>query len=296
MAHNGEFLLFFVGLGVLFACVFGVYIIEDGNIMIILHAAPFELITIFGAAVGAMIIGTPKHILSKLGGAFGQMLKGPVYTNDTYLELLCLLYQIFKLSQAKGMLALEPHVETPHESTIFSMFPTIKEDHHVVEFICDYLRMVTMGTDNPHQIEDLINEELEVHHTELHSIAGVFSTMGDGLPALGIVAAVLGVIKTMAAIDQPPAVLGKMIGSALVGTFLGVFLAYGIVGPTANSLKALYDQEGKIFACIKAALIAYLNGHAPAIAVEFARKASPTHLRPSFYDVEAKLGELPAPS
>lgn len=288
--------MFFVGLGVLFGCVFGVYILIGGNIMIILKAAPAELAIILGSAIGAMIIGTPKHLLSKIGGAFGVMLKGPVYNNQTYLELLCLLYQIFKLSQAKGMLALEPHVETPHESTIFSMFPTIKEDHHVVEFICDYLRMVTMGTDNPHQVEDLINEELEVHHEEQHSIAGIFSNMGDGLPALGIVAAVLGVIKTMAAIDQPPTVLGKMIGSALVGTFLGVFLAYGIVGPIANSLKALYDQEGKIFACIKAALIAYLNGHAPAIAVEFARKAIPSHLRPSFYDVEAKLGELPAPS
>lgn len=260
--------------------------------MVVLEAAPLELVVILGAAVGAMVIGTPKHILSKLGQAFSDIMKGPSYTKDTYLELICLLYQIFKLSQSKGMLALEPHVEKPDESSIFSAFPTIKADHHVVEFICDYLRMVTMGTDNPHQIEDIINEELEVHHHEKTQMASVFSNMGDGLPALGIVAAVLGVIKTMASIDQPPAILGGMIGHALVGTFLGVFLAYGFVGPMAQNLNALYEQEGKLFQCVKTALIAYLNGHAPAIAVEFARKAIPIHLRPSFYEVEAKLSEL----
>ncbi len=288
--------MFFAGLGVVFGCVFGGYIIMGGNIMIILKAAPFELLVILGAAVGAMIIGTPKHILPKVSQAFNELLKGPSYTKDSYLDLMCLLYQIFKLSQAKGMLALEPHVEKPEESTLFAAFPSVKSDHHVVEFICDYLRMITMGTDNPHQIEDIMNEEMEVHHHEKHQMASIFSNMGDGLPALGIVAAVLGVIKTMAAIDQPPAVLGKMIGGALVGTFLGVFLAYGIVGPIAQNLNALYEEEGKFYACVRTAIIAYLNGYAPAIAIEFARKTIPAHLRPSFYEVEAKVSELPAPS
>jgi chemotaxis protein MotA len=287
--------LFFIGVGVVFGCVFGGYIIMGGNILIVLKAAPFELLVILGAAIGAYIIGTPRHILSKAGQSFSDLLKGSPYTKDSYLELISLLYLIFKLAKSKGMLALEAHIENPKESTLFQQFPTIQQDHHVVEFICDYLRMITMGTDNPHQMEEIINEELEVHHHEKAQMAGAFGTMSDGLPALGIVAAVLGVIKTMAAIDQPPAVLGKMIGGALVGTFLGVFLAYGIVGPIAQSLHAIYNEEGKFYQCIKVALIAYLNGYAPAIAVEFARKTIPVHVRPSFYDVEAKVSELPNP-
>ena len=288
--------MFYAGLGVVFGCVFGGYIIMGGNILIILKAAPFELLVILGAAVGAAIIGTPKHILNKIGKAFNDLLKGSPYTKENYLEIISLLYMIFKLAKSRGMLAVEPHVEKPEESTIFQMFPTILKDHHVVEFICDYLRMMTMGTSNPHQMDDIITEEIEVHHHEKAQMAGIFSSMGDGLPALGIVAAVLGVIKTMAAIDQPPAILGKMIGGALVGTFLGVFLAYGIVGPIAQSLNAVYDEEGKMYQCIKTAFIAYLNGYAPSIAVEFARKSIPIHLRPSFYEIETKVSELPNPS
>jgi chemotaxis protein MotA len=288
--------VFFAGVGVVFVCVFGGYIIMGGNIMIILKAAPLELVVILGAAAGAYIISTPKHILSKFSASFNDLLKGSPYTNEVYLELICLLYQLFKLAKSKGMLAIEPHVESPEESSLFQQFPKILADHHVVEFICDYLRMMTMGTENPHQVEDIMNEELEVHHHERAQMSGVFTNMGDGLPALGIVAAVLGVIKTMAAISEPPEVLGKMIGGALVGTFLGVFLAYGIVGPVGQSLAAVYDEEAKFYHCIKVALIAYLNGYAPTIAVEFARKAIPIHVRPSFYDVEGKLSELPAPA
>lgn len=265
-----------------------------GNIMIILKAAPLELVVILGAAIGAYIIATPKHILSKASQSFNELLKGSPYTQEMYLNLICLLYQIFKLVKSKGMLAIESHVEKPEESSLFQQFPNVLADHHVITFICDYLRMMTMGTDNPHQIEDIINEELEVHHHERAQMSGAFTTMGDGLPALGIVAAVLGVIKTMAAIDQPPEILGKMIGGALVGTFLGVFLAYGIVGPMGQSLAAVYDEEAKFYHTIKVALIAYLNGYAPAIAIEFARKAIPVHVRPSFYDVEAKVAQLPA--
>ncbi len=288
--------MFFAGVGVVFGCVFGGYIVMGGNIMIILKAAPLELVVILGAAVGAFLIGTPKHIISKMGQSFSDLLRGSPYTKESYLELISLLYLVFKLAKSKGMLAIEPHVENPHESSIFQQFPNILKDHHVVDFICDYLRMMTMGSDNPHQMEDIINEELEVHHHEKAQIAGAYSSMGDGLPALGIVAAVLGVIKTMASIDQPPAILGKMIGGALVGTFLGVFLAYGIVGPMGQILNTIYEEEGKFYQCIKLAFIAYLNGFAPAIAVEFARKSIPVHVRPSFYDVENKVSELPNPS
>jgi chemotaxis protein MotA len=288
--------VFYAGLGVVFVCVFGGYIVAGGNILIVLEAAPHELLTILGAAVGAYLIGTPKNIISKIGVSFNDLIKGSPYTKESYLELISLLYLIFKLAKNKGMLAIEPHIENPKESSIFQKFPTILNNHHVVEFVADYLRMMTMGSDNPHQMEDIINEELEVHHHEKAQMAGVFSSMSDGLPALGIVAAVLGVIKTMAAIDQPPIILGKMIGGALVGTFLGVFLAYGIIGPIANSLNATYAEEGKYYNCIKIAFIAYLNGAAPAIAIEYARKVVPIHLRPSFYDVESKMAELPNPS
>lgn len=288
--------MFFPGMAVIFGCVFGGYIIEGGNIMIILHAAPMEVVVIGGAAVGAFLIGSTKEVISGLGGAFSFMLKGAPYNKQDYLELLSLLYMIFKLAKSKGMLALEAHIEEPHESSIFKQFPKIQHDHHVTDFICDYLRMLTMGVDNPSQIEDLMNEELETHHEERHKLAGAFSNMGDGLPALGIVAAVLGVIKTMASISQPPEILGEMIGSALVGTFMGVFLAYGFVGPMANNLNALYAEEGKFYQCIKIALLSYLNGYAPAVSLEFARKTINNHHRPSFKEVEDTVATLPAPA
>lgn len=284
--------MFYAGVGIVFGCVFGGYIIMGGNIMIILKAAPLELVIILGAAIGAYVISTPKHIMSKMGQSYNDLIKGSPFTKEVYLDLICLLFSIFKMVKSKGMLVIEPHVEKPHESDLFKQFPVILADHHIITFICDYLRMMTMGTDNPHQIEDIINEELEVHHHERAQMAGAFSSMSDGLPALGIVAAVLGVIKTMAAISEPPPVLGKMIGGALVGTFLGVFLAYGIVGPMGQNLVTVYDEEAKFYHTIKVALIAYLNGYAPAIAIEFARKAIPVHVRPGFYDVEAKLATL----
>lgn len=261
--------------------------------MIIIHAAPHELGTILGAGIGAMMIGNTKKVLGELMGGFKKVLAGPAYKKDDYLDLLSLLYMIFKLAKSKGMLALESHIENPHESEIFKNFPSILHDHHVVDFICDYLRMMTMGSDNPNQMEDLMNEELEVHHAEQHQLASAFTNLGDGLPALGIVAAVLGIIKTMGAIDQPPEVLGHMIGSALVGTFLGVFLAYGIVGPLGNNLNAVFAEDAKMMSCIKVGLLSYLNGYAPAVALEFARKSLMSHQRPTFYEVEKKMEELP---
>jgi chemotaxis protein MotA len=205
-----------------------------------------------------------------------------------------MMYMVFKLAKSKGMLALETHVENPDESTLFSQFPGFHGDHHVVTFLCDYLRMISLGTENPHEIEALIDEEIETHHHELDQVASAVQTMADGMPALGIVAAVLGVIKTMGAITEPPEVLGKLIGGALVGTFLGVFLSYGFVGPLATTLKATYDAETKYYQCMKAGLLAYLAGHAPAVAIEFARKALLSDVRPTFYEVEEAVSALPA--
>ncbi len=285
--------MFFPGLGIVFLCVFGGYIVAGGNIVIILKAAPIEIFIIGGSAAGAFIIANTKSVLGNAAKGFKDMLAGPKYTKEDYLELLSLLYMIFKLLKTKGNLAIETHIENPSQSDLFKNFPKVLNDHHILDFLCDYLRMMTMGADNPHQMEDVMNEELETHHKEKHRISGALQTVADGLPALGIVAAVLGVIKTMAAIDQPPEVLGKMIGSALVGTFLGVFMAYGMAGPVASNLAQVHEEESKYFECIKAGLIAYMNGFPPAVAIEFARKTLFSHVRPSFYDVEQRVQNLP---
>ena len=203
-------------------------------------------------------------------------------------------FQVFKLAKAKGMLALETHVENPEESDLFAQFPGFYANHHALTFMCDYLRMFSLGTESPHEMEALMDEEIETHHHESHQIAAAVQSMADALPALGIVAAVLGVIKTMGSITEPPEVLGKLIGGALVGTFLGVFVAYGFVGPIATTLNATYDAETKYYQCLKAGLLAYLQGYAPAICVEFARKALLSDVRPTFYEVEEAVSALPA--
>ncbi|ARN85128.1 flagellar motor stator protein MotA [Candidatus Nucleicultrix amoebiphila] len=283
--------MLFVGLGVVIACVFGGYMALGGHMHVLWQ--PFEFVIIGGAAIGAFIISNPKSILQNVGQALKDAVKGPPYQKQDYLELLSLLYMIFKLAKSKGMLALEAHIENPHESKLFNQFPKFMQEHHALTFLCDYLRMLTLGTQNVHQMEDLINEELETHHYERSRISAAVTAMGDGLPALGIVAAVLGVIKTMGAIDQPPEVLGRLIGGALVGTFLGVLLSYGCVTPIANKIKAVYEEESKYYQCMKTAILAYLNGYAPAIALEFARKTLISELRPSFYDVEKTVAGLP---
>ncbi|MGQ0664746.1 MAG: flagellar motor stator protein MotA [Pseudomonadota bacterium] len=284
-------MLFFVGLGTVFACVIGGYVALGGKLMVLFQ--PFELVIIGGAAVGAFIIANPPPVIKKSGAALGQVLKGSPYTKDSYLELLSLLYAVFKLAKSKGMLVLEAHVEKPDESTLWRKFPGFAADRHAMTFLCDYLRLLTLGSENAHEMEALMDEELETHHAEQHQIVSAFQTVSDALPALGIVAAVLGVIKTMGAISEPPDVLGKLIGAALVGTFLGIVLSYGMVGPMALALKARYEAQAKYLQCIKAGILAYMQGYAPAVAVEFARKALLSNVRPSFYEVEEAVGALP---
>jgi chemotaxis protein MotA len=229
-----------------------------------------------------------KHTL----GGFGKILKGPRYHKKEYVELLSLLYAFVRLAQQKGAMALEAHIERPQESAMFSTFPKIAADHHAVTMICDYLRMIGMNADDPHQIEDVMARELKkMKEEELHP-SHAMQNIADALPALGIVAAVLGVIKTMGSIDQPPAVLGKMIGGALVGTFLGVLLAYGLMGPLAARLKSVVEEEAKYFEVIRAVLVAHLHGNAPQVAVETGRKIVPSHSMPSFQELEESLQAL----
>lgn len=287
-------MLFLVGSIIVLASVLGGYAALGGHLFVLWQ--PFEFVIIGGAAIGAYIIANPKNILSKTSKAMSTLAKGPRHTKEDYIELLSLLYTIFKLAKSKGMLALESHVENPQESELFQRFPQFYSDHHAMTFLCDYLRMMVLGTENAHEMETLIDEELETHHAEQQSIVSAIQTVADATPALGIVAAVLGVIKTMGSITEPPAVLGKLIGGALVGTFIGVLIAYGFVGPMASGLKAVYEAEGKYYQCIKVALLAHLNGYAPSVSVEFARKALYSHLRPTFYEVEEAVQALPSPS
>ena len=195
--------------------------------------------------------------------------------------------------QSKGVLALEPHIEDPEKSPIFQNFPKFAANHHAVEFMCDYLRMVTLGTNNVHELDALMDEELETHHQERERLVGAMQALADGTPALGIVAAVLGVIKTMGAIDSPPEVLGHMIGGALVGTFLGVFVAYGFFGPMAQSLRNIYEAEHKYFLSMKTGLLAHISGYAPVMAVEFARKMLMSEDRPTFVEIDEATAGLP---
>jgi chemotaxis protein MotA len=201
---------------------------------------------------------------------------------------------MFKLARGKGLLALEGHLEDPHKSELFKRFPHFMANHHAVEFMCDYWRLITLGAQNPQQIEDLMTADLETHHAEMEQIAGAVTTMSDGLPAFGIVAAVLGVIVTMGAIAEPPEVLGRHVAAALAGTFMGVLFAYGIVAPAGAKLRAYFAAEAKYHECIKAGLLSFLNGHAPVVSVEFARKALSSHARPSFAEVDQAVSNVPA--
>jgi chemotaxis protein MotA len=281
------------GIGVLFACVFGGYIISGGSLGVVLEALPHEMLTILGAAIAALLIGGSISELKKMAGTMGKIISGPKWKHSDYTDLLCLLFLITKTMKSKGMIALEAHIEKPEESSIFKRFPRICKDHFALDFICDTLRMMTMSLEDPHQVETAMEKQLEKHHHEALGPATTMQGMADALPALGIVAAVLGVIKTMGAISEPPEVLGKMIGSALVGTFMGVFLAYGIVGPIATRLKFIAEEEALFYHVIRDVLVAHLHGNAAQISVELGRGSVPSDAQPSFAVLEEALNNIP---
>ena len=285
-----------VGIVVLFACVFGGYLMTGGSLAVVFEALPHEMLTIFGAAMVAMLIAGSVYNLKKIGGGMGQVISGPRWKPGDYRDLLCLLFLLTKTMKSKGLIALEAHIEKPSESSIFRRYPKITKDHFALDFICDTLRMMTMSLEDPHQVETAMDKQLEKHHHEALVGANALTTMSDGLPALGIVAAVLGVIKTMGAITEPPAVLGGMIGSALVGTFLGVFLAYGLVGPMGARLKAIMDEDALFYHVIRDILVAHLHGNAAQVSVEIGRGSVPSQAQRSFQELEAALGSIPPDS
>jgi chemotaxis protein MotA len=287
-------MLVFAGFACVFVMVFGGYLMAGGHLDVILHSLPYELTIIFGAAIGAFLTSQSMTGVKACIGAFGKLIAGPKWKAKDYEDLLCLLFSLTKTMKSKGMMALEQHIENPHESGIFKRYPKISKDHFAIGFICDTLRMMTMSLEDPHQVETAMEKQLEKHHHEASVPAHAFQSMADALPALGIVAAVLGVIKTMAAITEPPEVLGGMIGGALVGTFLGVFLAYGFVGPMAQRLKAIYDEEAFYYHVIRDILVAHLHGNAAQVSVEIGRGSVPSHCQPSFIKLEEAIKSIPA--
>ena len=281
----------FVIIGWLLAivCIFGVYIVHGGNIQVIIKALPFEMITIFGGALGAFVANNQMKILKATAKGLGGCFKGSKYSKARYMDLLALMYDILQKTRKEGLMSIEKDVEDPHSSAIFQKYPVVGNDHHAVEFITDYLRMMVSGNLNAHEIESLMDTELETHHHEAHQAAAAVARLAGALPAFGIVAAVLGVVNTMGSVGQPPAVLGGMIGSALVGTFLGILLAYGFAEPLAGLMEQKIDEDGKELQCIKTTLLASMQGYAPQVAIEFGRKVLYSTERPTFAELEAHV-------
>lgn len=280
-----------IGIVTIFVMVFGGYMLAGGKMDIILKALPFEMIMIGGAAVGAFLIANDMATLRQTLRDLGKVFRGPHWKPADYRDLLCLLFELIRIAR-ENPVALEEHVENPGGSTVFARYPAILKDHEAVDLICDTLRAASLNYDDPHQVEEVLEKRMEAtRHHALHS-SHALQTVADALPALGIVAAVLGVIKTMGSIDQPPEVLGKMIGSALVGTFLGVFLAYGIVGPFASRVRAVVEEDAHFYQLIREVLVANLHSHSANICIEVGRQNTPHHLRPSFPALEAALRDL----
>lgn len=284
-------MLGFVGIVVILVMVFGGYVLAGGKMGIILKALPFEMIMIGGAAVGAFLISNDMSAVKQTVRDVGKVFKGPRWKTDDYRDLLCLLFELIRLARANPV-ALEEHIESPETSAIFGKYPRIVQDHEAMELICDTLRAASMNYDDPHQVEEVLDKRMEatLHHA-MHS-SHALQTVADALPALGIVAAVLGVIKTMGSIDQPPEVLGKMIGGALVGTFLGVFLAYGLMGPFAARVKSVVEEDTHFYHLIREVLIANLHRHPANICIEVGRQNTPHHVRPGFTALEEAMRAL----
>lgn len=280
-----------IGIAVIFITVFGGYVLAGGKMGIILHALPFEMIMIGGSAIGAFLLSndsaTVKHTLKDVSKIF----KGPKWKAEDYRDLLCLLFELVRIARSNPV-ALEEHIENPEGSGVFGRYPKIQHDHDAVDLICDTLRAASMNYDDPNQVEEVIDKRMEAAAQHSQHSSHALQSMADALPALGIVAAVLGVIKTMASIDQPPEILGKMIGGALVGTFLGVFLAYGIVGPFAARIKAIIDEDNHFFHLIREVLVANLHRHPANICIEVGRQNTPHHVRPTFSEIEESLRAL----
>lgn len=280
-----------VGFLIILGCVFGSFIMAGGKMDIVLHALPHEMMAIGGASIGAFIVANSMATVKSAGKGLARAFKGARWKDSDYRDLLTLMFGLLSTFKKGGATAIEPHLDKPEESPIFSRYPRLLKDHHLTEFIADYLRMMTVNFEDPHQIAEAMDNDMEKHHHEELMPQHALQAMADGLPAIGIVAAVLGVIKTMGSIDQPTEVLGAMIGGALVGTFLGVLLAYCLVGPLAAKLLEIVDADAKPFQIVKTAIVAHAQGQPTQVAIEIARRMTPSSYAPTFQQLETALDE-----
>jgi len=276
-----------IGLIVLLVMVFGGFALTGGDLKPVMESIPHEMIIIGGAAAGALIAGNSMKELKQFGGGIGKIFKGPKYKKQDYLDAIFLVSTLMKMLRTDGPVAVEPHIEDPKSSTVFANYPKLLKDDTLVHLICDTLRLVVVssGTLDPHAVEEVMDNGLKTHHHDAIRPAEMLQGLADALPALGIVAAVLGVVKTMGSIDKPPAILGAMIGSALVGTFMGVLLAYGIVGPFASRCKQVVESDDSIYHVVKQIIVASLHGHPLPLVIEAARSSISHSNQPAFADV-----------
>jgi chemotaxis protein MotA len=277
-------LLVIIGYIIVCASVFGGFAMAGGHLAALFQ--PLELLMIGGAALGAFLVGNNNKAIKATIAALPSLFKGSRYTKELYMELMSLLFEVLSKVRKEGLMSIEGDIDKPEESPLFSKYPAVLADHHIIEFMTDYLRLMVSGNMDAFQIENLMDNEIETHHHEGAVPAHVIAKVGDGLPAFGIVAAVMGVVHTMESVGIPPAELGMLIAHALVGTFLGILLAYGFVGPLASLLEQKLEESSKMFQCVKVTLLASLNGYAPALAVEFGRKVLFSTERPTFNELE----------
>lgn len=276
-----------LGAIIVVVAVFGGFVAHGGQLLAIWQ--PYEVVIICGAALGAFIISNSMKTIIKVFKGIPALMGGPKYKKSHYLDLLALLYDLFTKARKEGLMGIEPDIEEPHESAIFQKYPSILKDHHVVEFISDYMRLVVSGSMNPFELDNLMDIELETHHQEAGEPGHAVQRVADALPAFGIVAAVLGIVNTMGSLGGPIEEIGGKVAAALVGTFLGILLAYGFVGPMSTALERRAEDEAKFYACLKACILANVQGYSPQVAVEFGRKTMASTLRPSFQELEQHL-------
>ncbi len=280
-----------VGFLLILGCVFGSFLMSGGKMAVIFEALPHEMLAIGGAAIGAFVVGNSLGTVKSAGKGLLRAFKGSRWKQSDYTDLLTMMFGVLSTFKKGGATGIEAHLDKPAESKLFTPYPRLLADHHLIDFICDYLRMMTINLEDPHQLAEAMDNDLDKHHAEEMLAQSALQTMADGLPAIGIVAAVLGVIKTMASIDQPVEILGGMIGGALVGTFLGVLLAYCLVGPLASKLLTVIEDDCKPFTIAKTAILAHAHGLPTQVAIDIARRMVPTNFAPTFQQLEATLDE-----
>ncbi len=270
---------------VVIGAIIGGYLMEHGNLQVLIQ--PAELVIIGGAAIGTLLIANPIATVMKIVNGLIGVLKGSSYTKAFYLDTLLMMNELFNRARKSGLVKLEEDVETPDKSEVFSKYPKFLHNHHAVHFVCDTIRMAISGGVQPHDLDQMMEMDMEVHHSEASRPISALSTVADALPGLGIVAAVLGVVITMGSLGGPPEEIGHKVGAALVGTFLGILLCYGFLGPLASNLQKISDAEGDYLRCLRQGVIAFVKGSAPILAVEFARRSIPGDIRPTFQELEA---------